>query len=283
MAAKSNSNLDAWVWDTSQAVYYQASSSTYAIPDPSTGEWRYVSSTEFYPAESSTAGAEKESSNSRYSTGNINGHGDGKEEGEIEDDVGWGGLMEPERLAAVVNGGGGGRESASTAARKTMTTTKEESTKREKHPAYGGGGGGGYDDPEIYAYPRSEVESADTSKAPSMPDHLLRLMVTRSESLTVGQVAVIDARADGIQIGRDRCEKGAQARIRVKEMEASKTHAVIYWGKGSSWSGNDKSERERGLKNEGGTEVEGWWVVDLGMFILGSSLPVSQSDSSISI
>jgi pSer/pThr/pTyr-binding forkhead associated (FHA) protein len=69
--------------------------------------------------------------------------------------------------------------------------------------------------------------------------HLVRLVVRRSKALTHGAVAVLDAREGGIQLGRDRCERGAPARVRVREMEVSKTHAVVYWD-------------------------DGWFIVDLG-------------------
>jgi hypothetical protein len=67
-------------------------------------------------------------------------------------------------------------------------------------------------------------------------------------------VAVIDTREGGVQLGRDRSEKGGHPKIRVKEMEVSKTHAVIYWG-----SGTAEGEEE---------EQEGWWAVDLGMVLI---------------
>ena len=76
--------------------------------------------------------------------------------------------------------------------------------------------------------------------------------MTRSEVLSVGSVVVVDAREGGVQLGRDRCERGAQARVRVKEMEVSKTHALVYWG-----LRGDADEEESGER--------GWWVVDLGV------------------
>ena len=86
----------------------------------------------------------------------------------------------------------------------------------------------------------------------AVPSHVLRLVVIKSELLTLGEIAVLDAREGGVQIGRDRCEKGGAARVRLKEMEVSKTHAVVHWGQG----GGDDEEKE------------GWWVVDLGEHLL---------------
>ena len=74
-------------------------------------------------------------------------------------------------------------------------------------------------------------------------EHILRLVVERSELLD--GVAVIDDREGGIQLGRDRCEDGGVVRIRLKEMQVSKTHAVVYWG-------------------DGGEGEDDWYIVDLG-------------------
>ena len=76
--------------------------------------------------------------------------------------------------------------------------------------------------------------------------HILRFVVTKSEVMSVGGVVVVDARDGGVQVGRDRCEKGGQGRVRIKEMEVSKTHAVVYWGR------------------PGDQVDEGWSIVDLG-------------------
>lgn len=62
----------AWTLDPALGVYFHAPSSTYAIPDTVTGEWSYVPAKDFNPAS----------------------HRPEVEEGEIEDDVGWGGLMD---------------------------------------------------------------------------------------------------------------------------------------------------------------------------------------------
>jgi hypothetical protein len=51
-------------------------------------------------------------------------------------------------------------------------------------------------------------------------------------------------------------EKGGQVRLRLKEMEVSKTHAVIYWGKGGEEDGESR--------DGDGDGDDGWWLVDLG-------------------
>lgn len=173
---------DVWKYDQQLQVYFHAPSSTYAVPTPS-GEWKYVPASEFTIGESST--------------GPTNAHAE-KEDGEIEDDVGWGALMEPDQLKSALQ--------------------------PQPQPQYSG----------IQGEP--EVET---------PKHILRLVVLESTVLKIGQVAIIDAREGGVQLGRDRCERGGTARVRLKEMEVSKTHALVYWGDGGEWD-------------------EGWFAVDLG-------------------
>jgi hypothetical protein len=62
-----------WIWDSANGVYFDPHSLTYAVPDK--GGWKYVNSLDM-----------KES----------------LEEGEIDDDVGWGGLREPTARTAKV-------------------------------------------------------------------------------------------------------------------------------------------------------------------------------------
>jgi hypothetical protein len=191
---------DTWIHDPQHGTYYHAPSNTYAIPDPNTGQWSYLPAQTFQSAGPSSTPdpAHLESS---------------KEDGELDDDVGWGGLMDPDKLEAVIK-------------------SKTKPVEAEKHPAY-------------QFYRAREL----TPPPKATPSHILRLAVNQSEVMPLGGVAVVDAREGGVQLGRDRCEKGGQARVRVKEMEVSKTHAVVYWG-----MGEDKK----------GKEVEGWWVVDRG-------------------
>lgn len=147
--------------------------------------------------------------------------GGDREDGEIEDDMGWGALMEPEELNRAMKGKDKGKEAVK---------GRSQTTQVSKHPAYTG------------------TSTRNRSPSPTLetPDHLIRLVVLASPTLSEGHVAVIDAREGGVQLGRDRCEKGGHPRVRVKEMEVSKNHAVVYWGKG------------------GEEQKEGWWVVDLG-------------------
>jgi hypothetical protein len=133
-----------WVWDATNQVYYSASSGNYAVMGA--GGWEYVAKADMRPTED-------------------------KEEGEIEDDVGWGALIEDK---------------------------------------------------------------------PKAVERILRLVVVRSNVLESG-VVIIDGRDGGVQIGRDR-DKGGTAKLRLKEMEVSKTHAVVYWSE----------------------EETNWCIVDLG-------------------
>lgn len=146
--------------------------------------------------------------------------------------------MEPEKLDQALKTKTKGNGSAALSAMVTGRSRVDE-----KHPAYAG-----------YTAPYG---SSSRGKSPSpplskeRPNHLLRLVVLSSTSLSPGHLAVVDAREGGIQIGRDRCEKGGHPRVRVREMEVSKTHAVVYWGQGAE-------------------EKEGWWAVDLGTSSAGT-------------
>lgn len=211
-----NGSAITWIWDPIHQLYYSPGSGTYSYPDPMTGQWVYVPASSFASTSTGT-GTSVPAENKEVE----------KEEGEIEDDVGWGGLMEPEQLdQALKTKGKGG----------TPMHARVGAGVEEKHPAYGG------------SNVRYDTSSRDRSPSPTKetPNYLLRLVVLSSPSLTPGHLVVIDAREGGIQIGRDRCEKGSHPRVRVREMEVSKTHAVVYWGQGVE-------------------EKEGWWVVDLGM------------------
>lgn len=172
----------AWVWDAEQGVYYHSPSGSYAMPSRDGGEWTYLTAEEMATSRSTS-----------------------KEEGEVDDDVGWGGLMEPEKLAAIV-------ESSSSKA---------------------------------YEPPPDPADSAD---------RILRLVVMRSKALEVGGVVVLDTREGGIQLGRDRA-LGKTPRVRVKEMEVSKTHALVYYG---------TKGREPRFGRDVAPEPEGWWILDLG-------------------
>ncbi|ORY34775.1 hypothetical protein BCR39DRAFT_490262 [Naematelia encephala] len=182
---------DSWIYDAANQVYYHSASNTYAIPDPYTGQWSYQPAAAFHHASTSQSGAND------------------REEGEVEEDVGWGALMEPEQLNAVLKQSG-----------------------PEKHPAYGG------------SRKLSSVHREPTPIPATTSDLILRLVVAESSVLTPGFIAIIDARDGGVQIGRDRCEKGGSARVRLKEMPVSKTHAVVY--------------------RNSAEDAEGWRVVDLG-------------------
>ncbi|WWC73766.1 uncharacterized protein I206_107738 [Kwoniella pini CBS 10737] len=234
--ANTSPSEDTWIYDHLHKSYFHPLSNTYAIPDPNTAQWNYIPADQVHNASTSAT-------NSGYNNSTI--VGSEKEEGEIEDDMGWGGLMEPEKLAQIEKD-----EKI-----KPMKSTKQPlhptvPPEKEKHPAYVVP----YDDPALYAYPsQPEGDEADQEKpTKERPNDTLRLVVMGSGCLEVGQVAILDTREGGIQLGRDRCEKGGQARVRLKEMEVSKTHAVIYWGTG----GDDESSQVE--------ELQDWWIVDLG-------------------
>ena len=234
----------AWVWDAAQGVYYHAPSNTYAIPDPNTGQWSYM------PAGSFASSSAQARDVPAHSPQTRNGS---KEEGEIEDDVGWGGLMKPAQVAKVVDAQAKAVPKKNPVYASRARPAQDGGTtsaSANRHPVYSAKPD--YNDPDLYAFsrdsprhPEAEEEKKET------PAHILRLVVQKSECLEVGQVAVIDAREGGVQLGRDRVERGGTARVRLREMAASKTHALIYWGKA-------------GTEADEGEEEEGWWVVDMG-------------------
>ncbi|OCF43859.1 hypothetical protein I317_02302 [Kwoniella heveanensis CBS 569] len=303
-------SADTWVYDHLHQVYFHPSSNTYAIPDSKTGEWSYVPAAQFHAASSSSKGTRTGSGAISHERSRGSGDGDDvadansrvkerdeeKEEGEIEDDVGWGGLMEPDKLAEIEREQARSKQAA--AGGGSNMSGSGPLAGLEKHPAYGGISSTSatvsarginrdtvvpYDDPKLYAYPSNTADdlSLNNGTGPDMaaedhtlalketPNHILRLVVLASDCLEKGQVALIDTREGGIQVGRDRCERGGTPRIRCREMRVSKTHAVIYWG------GDNDSQ---------GTAAEGWWIVDLGSThgtFISRSLSDSTADPSV--
>ncbi|KAL1413679.1 hypothetical protein Q8F55_001458 [Vanrija albida] len=234
-SSANSSRADAWVWNAALGVYYQAASDTYALASAATGEWTYLTAAEFAAGrhtEAAPAGPRRSAE---------------REEGEVLDDVGWGGLMAPEQLERVVKDRD--KPTGVKEGRKAEPYTKNgyDPYGRDKHDKHDKGhdpyGRDGTPDRHA-AYGSPAVH--DASEPAPMPPHILRLVVKRSRALAPGAVAVLDAREGGIQLGRDRCEAGAPARVRVREMEVSKTHAVVYWGAGA------------------GADDDTWHVVDLG-------------------
>ncbi|RXK41805.1 hypothetical protein M231_00804 [Tremella mesenterica] len=287
-------NEGIWIWVPSHRAYYNAQWGTYAVPDAQ-GHWTYlpVASSSSTTTSTNTPSKSNPTSQTNKSTvpenepppsasdtskGQNNEDNQGereygrneqdekdhnKEDGEIEDDVGWGGLMDPEKLAEVVQN----KQNLSSSSSSHPTINKQFPF-LTKHPAY--------DDPSIYSFPAETDEPNDLVK---MPGHILRLVVDRSDCLEVGQVAVIDAREGGIQLGRDRCERGGVARVRLREMEVSKTHGVVYWGKSGNVSPDEGDEEEE-------EEEEGWWVVDLGSThgtFIKPPPKLGESDTAISV
>lgn len=261
---------DTWVWSPTLSVYYHANSDTYALPGAD-GAWTYLT-----PAELAARSGGASSSTSGINNGPVGEDGRGpttatrgseeKEDGELEDDVGWGGLMEPEQLERVMNAKdkdkkaqqqayhGGDDRHLAYGGKRDDTTRQSEADRygdrdRDKHPAYAAGDSVS----RAWTAPASATSTPtpyddESCPPPDASAHLVRLVVKRSKDLEPGGVAVFDARQGGIQIGRDRCERGAPARLRVREMEVSKTHALVYWGHGGDEDGED----------------EGWFIVDLG-------------------
>ncbi|KAF5377321.1 hypothetical protein D9757_008042 [Collybiopsis confluens] len=88
-----------------------------------------------------------------------------------------------------------------------------------------------------YGWPRNpgSFEYSDSPKS------WLRLLVLKSRALSCGRIVVIDGYSQ-VQLGRDNPVSSKIPRIRLKEMEVSKHHAIIYWD--YSW--------------------DAWAVVDLG-------------------
>ncbi|WVW86969.1 hypothetical protein I302_109025 [Kwoniella bestiolae CBS 10118] len=233
MTSSNNPAEDTWIYDHLHKVYFHPLSNSYAVPDPTTGQWNYIPASDFHNGSTSTSTANREFARQDVS--------EEKEEGEIEDDMGWGGLMDPEKLAQIERD----KDKDKSKSKSTSRQNQENETVKEKHPAYAVP----YDDPSLYSFPSDEKDEPDPPPREN-PNHILRLVVLESKCLEEGQVAMIDTRDNGIQLGRDRCEKGGQARVRLREMEVSKTHAVVYWGRGGTADGDD--------------DEEDWWIVDLG-------------------
>ena len=204
-----------WHYDHANRVYYHPKTATYAVQDLA-GQWSYHAASDFTLGEGSGAGHLR----GQGSAGVVDGE---KEEGEIQEDVGWGGLMEPEEVDKVL---------------------KEKARQNGRGMAYPHVIDAGS---TVTAWNQEQVEEEESNK--DNDGRLLRLVVLESECLEIGGVAVLDTREGGIQLGRDRCEKGSTARVRLKEMAVSKSHAVVYWGEGGEWE-------------------EGWWIVDLGSSFL---------------
>ncbi|WVN86837.1 uncharacterized protein L203_102011 [Cryptococcus depauperatus CBS 7841] len=246
MTSSSPSN-NTWVYDPLRGVYHHAQFDTLAFPDPSTGQWLYMSSSSFEKPPAAGEDGELGSTSQSHDPEPTGGMGEegGREEGEVEDDVGWGGLMDPDELAKIEN-------------------AKNKANKQRRNNVHMNIGGvqesdgiPTFDDPNLYAYP-SQAAATEPETEKELGNHLLRLVVTATACprVTVGQVAIIDAREEGIQIGRDKCEKGAPARIRLRELEVSKTHAVVYW--------DESGKKEKGNAGDIRSVCQGWWVVDLG-------------------
>lgn len=222
--APTASSAETWVWNATLGVYYHAPSQTYALPN-ATGEWAYLS-----PEELAARGANigPSSSSAAATAPSFAPLGSTEmEEGEVEDDVGWGGLMDPDKLAHVV----ATTTTNSTSASSRRWTDREWDRDRDRDRERGRAPtlGNGHD-----PYGRMDAANPVPSSSPSptpIPGHILRLVVRRSKALPHGAIALLDARPGGIQIGRDRGVKGDIARLRVREMEVSKTHAVVYWGR----------------------------------------------------
>jgi hypothetical protein len=253
-----------WIWDPVQQLYYSPASQTYAYPDATTGQWVYLPTSSLgvqEPVAESSQSAAKRAEAQQLQNGS--GIDNDREEGEIDDDVGWGGLMEPEELDKVIK-----TQAKAKAQDSQIDRNKTGSTSVLVESSMFNGTPARYDDPSLYAYDPTRQKSPEpTTKDKETPNHILRLVVLTSPTLGEGRIGVIDAREGGVQLGRDRCEKGGQARLRVKEMEVSKTHAVVFWGKGGE-EGQDEDFSTNGNNEGDGHDddkaVEGWWVVDLG-------------------
>lgn len=111
----------------------------------------------------------------------------------------------------------------------------EAQTVRRPHVPIDDGGWGATLEDESGSTKRPEQHSSASNQQP------IRLVVRDSTVLVKGQVALIDDREGGVQVGRDHCQAGAPPRLRVKEMEVSKTHAVFFHDSGA-WFVVDSGE-----------------------------------------
>lgn len=102
-----------------------------------------------------------------------------------------------------------------------------------------------------------------TPPIPPTTPAVLRLVLVKSAVLpSDAKIAILDSREGGYHLGRDR--SASHPVLRMKEMEVSKVHALVYYGV--------KEERYAG-----GTEGKAWWIVDLGT---ESAIPLISDASS---
>lgn len=90
----------------------------------------------------------------------------------------------------------------------------------------------------------------DEDPLPPIKAPLLRLVVVRSSLLSPNSVALVDP-DDGISIGRD---KSYEKKIRLKELEVSKCHCVVFWLRGEQIEAVEMQDKAEGK----------WMITDLG-------------------
>lgn len=133
-----------------------------------------------------------------------------------------------------------------------------------------------YDDPALYALPSAPHSiKPQTTTAASSSHSTLRLLVIRSACLPLTQTLaqLSSLQPDGYTIGRDKQLSPEDGRIRLREMEVSKSHAVVYHTEPEPGEGNYVDRDGDGVDGESVREWDRgkmrkatvkWWIVDSG-------------------
>lgn len=112
--------------------------------------------------------------------------------------------------------------------------------------------------------PTTAINSQSQSVVSTTP-RVLRLVLVKSDILptdpTAPKVAILDSRPSGYYLARDR--SAGKPVVRLKEMEVSKVHAMVWHGSRDAEDGGGESDaRVRPAE-------KGFWIVDCGGFRFG--------------
>lgn len=134
-----------------------------------------------------------------------------------------------------------------------------------------------YDDPSLYAFP-STTSSRPPTTTTGTTQSTLRLLLVSSSCLppTLNLALLSSLQPDGYTLGRDKQLSPEEGRIRLREMEVSKSHAIVYHTVDDAVEAEAAAYVDRDAWGGGGEEVEGrawdkgkgtggkWWIVDSG-------------------
>ncbi|KAI5449434.1 hypothetical protein NCC49_004718 [Naganishia albida] len=227
-----------WTWVPQYQLFYSASTATWARVDPQTGEWTYTP-------------AQQERPNTGHSMAT------NAEEREFAD-VGW-------ALEADIEGTSKARHEEESRRKGDIGHSYTTATPdgRQDPSLYLSAGtsrkdGGTHHDGTKSSGPLERNDAIisaapiarTTPPIPPTTPAVLRLVLVKSAVLpSEAKIAILDSREGGYHLGRDR--SASHPVLRMKEMEVSKVHALVYYGV--------KEERYAG-----GTEGKAWWIIDLG-------------------